>query len=82
MTPINDWRKTLATFPNMNMMSVNVVAQYIIDSGMESSLLNAISVLTNPSYQINVDNSIRAKAREWLGLPNRWDLSLEYREDK
>ena len=75
---VTDWRITLATFPLIGEARAQKVKQELIRMKLGDSLLQALVYLTNGSI-ITPDGGGRtvvAACREWMGLPDGWNLDI------
>ena len=76
---VNDWRKTMVTFPGLGSDRVNALRTYLENKFGVASLWNALQVATSKSATKihgwgpkSVSNS-----RAWLGIPDTYELVLQ-----
>ncbi|NPU90209.1 MAG: hypothetical protein HPY87_10090 [Fervidobacterium sp.] len=83
ITDITDWRATLATFPMIGLDRANSIRSTMIANNLGDDLLTAMKVLTdwNQGLKVNgIGKAIWRSAREWIGLPDHFDLDITYVE--
>jgi hypothetical protein len=81
---VNDYRVTLATFPLIGEGRANRIRDHLVKNKMGDSLLQALIMMTNGDI-VQPDGTgatIRAAVREWLGLPDGWNLDIKPIEEK
>lgn len=75
---IKDWRITLATFPMIGEARAEKVRQELVRFKLGDDLFQALRVLTDGSLisPNGAGRTVTAACREWLGVPEGWNIDL------
>ncbi len=76
-----DWTVTLATFPYIGYQGAQTIRKLINQKDLGDDLLTAILFLTSREAYEKSDGQwlvIRKAAREWMGLPDNFDLDITF----
>jgi hypothetical protein len=79
----SDWRKTLATFPGLGPERVDALYNAMVEAKTSLDLFTALVWLTDTKRANKVKGQgkmLHESTRDWLGLPDGWNLELEYDE--
>lgn len=78
---VNDWRKTMVTFPGLGPDRVNSLRDCLVEKYEKATLWSALQHATSPSAK-DIHGwgpkSIES-VRRWLGIPDGWELVLQRR---
>jgi hypothetical protein len=82
---VTDWRSTVATFPGIGYAGANTIQKLLVEKNQGNALIQALCFLTDwNEYKTSSGNwkIVRKKARDWMGLPDEFDLDLKITVDE